>query len=405
MKNFSNKTDRRKFLLGAAALSSSAFPSLPAWSKILDTNKRILVVFELSGGNDGLNTHVPFENDAYYRLRPKTGIKKNATLKLDREYGFNKSMSGMQRLWQDNSIAVIKGCGYPRPSFSHFTSNAYMHSGVPHTGNSLGWVGRLADNMEERYRESLIINIAAKQSPAVVSRVHTPIVFQDPARFQRHHWMAKSYAPSEHQERTEIKKQAMNENLSFIRHVDESSRKISLLVDEAWKSYTAKADYGIVPFGLQKVAACIKAGFDTQLYYVSVPNNLFDTHVYQGPLHRRLLSYTSDTIYGFFADLKAVGLDKNVVMLVYSEFGRRPKENNNLGTDHGTANDIYLIGPQINGGIYGKAPDLEDLTPNENLRFTTDFRRVYATVIEDWLGVRSETVLGTRFEPLKGVLS
>ncbi len=382
--------------MSAAALGGLAASPLPVRAKATTPAKPILVVFELSGGNDGLNTHVPFGDDQYYRLRPKIGIKEPALLKLDDYYGFNKSMSGMYKLWRDNQIAIIKGCGYDNPSFSHFTSNAYMHSGVPHTGNALGWVGRLADNLEPNYRENLIVNIASRQSPAVVSAHHTPIVFQDPGRFRQNEWMAPlAAAPASRRS---------DSNLSFVRRVAESGKKTSFLIDEAWKNFKTETDYGIVPFGLQKVAACIKAGFDTQLYYVSVPNNAFDTHVSQGPLHKRLLSYTSDAIHGFFADLAADGLGSNVTMLVYSEFGRRPGENNNLGTDHGTANDIYLIGPQVNGGVYGKAPDLGNLNEDENIRFTTDFRRVYATIIEDWFKVSSEKVLGQKFKPFSKIL-
>ena len=388
---------RRNFIAGSAGLGLSALGALPSVASGNRKKDHIAVIFELSGGNDGLNTHIPYSNDTYYRLRPKIGISEKDVLKLDDDFGFNKSMKGMRNLWQKNQLAIVKGCGYANPSFSHFTSNAYMHSGVPNGGHALGWVGRVADELSPEYRDNLIVNIGAKQSPAVVSAVHTPIVFQDPERFRKFEWMNNFDNISEFQSEPS--------NLSFVKKVAASAKQTSFLIDEAWQKFRPTSDYGIVPFGLQKVAACIKAGFDTRLYYVSVPNNLFDTHVSQGPLHSRLLSYVSDTISGFFADLANDGLDQNVIMLVYSEFGRRPGENSNLGTDHGTSNDMYLIGPRVNGGVYGAAPNLDQLNRDGNMNFTTDFRRVYSTVIKNWLGIKPTRIFSDGTDPIEKVIS
>ena len=387
---------RRNFIAGSAGLGLSALGAFPSVASANRKKDRIAVIFELSGGNDGLNTHIPYSNDTYYRLRPKIGISEKDVLKLDDDFGLNKSMKGMRNLWQKNQLAIVKGCGYENPSFSHFTSNAYMHSGVPNGGHALGWVGRVADELSPEFRDNLIVNIGAKQSPAVVSAVHTPIVFNDPERFRKFEWMNGFDSIS--------KTHSEPSNLSFVKKVATSAKETSFLIDEAWQNFRPSSDYGIVPFGLQKVAACIKAGFDTQLYYVSVPNNLFDTHVSQGSLHSRLLSYVSDTISGFFADLANEGLDQNVIMLVYSEFGRRPGENSNLGTDHGTANDMYLIGPKVNGGVYGTAPNLDQLNRDGNMNFTTDFRRVYSTVIKNWLGINPTRIFSDGTDPIKKVI-
>ena len=391
------KISRRNFIAGSASLGLSSLGAFPSVASSTRNNNRIAVIFELSGGNDGLNTHIPYSDDIYYQLRPKIGIREKDVLKLDDAYGFNKSMQGMLNLWKKNQLAIVKGCGYENPSFSHFTSNAYMHSGVPNGGHALGWVGRVADELSPEFRDNLIVNIAAKQSPAVVSGVHTPIVFQDPERFRKFEWINNFENISEFDSEPS--------NLSFVKKVAASAKQTSFLIDEAWKNFRPTSDYGIVPFGLQKVAACIKAGFDTQLYYVSVPNNLFDTHVSQGPLHSRLLSYVSDTISGFFADLANDGLDQNVVMLVYSEFGRRPGENSNLGTDHGTANDMYLIGPKVSGGVYGSPPKLDQLNQDGNMNFTTDFRRVYSTLIRDWLKLEPERILSGGLDPIEAIIS
>ena len=142
-------------------------------------NERILVVFELSGGNDGLNTVVPYGDDNYYKLRPKIGIKPDEVLKLDEHWGMNPGLSGLHRLWNDGDLAIVHGCGYERPSFSHFTSMAYWHTGSPNSGDEFGWYGRLADQMAPEGPSNFLVNVDTSQSLAVKSRLHTPVVFDE----------------------------------------------------------------------------------------------------------------------------------------------------------------------------------------------------------------------------------
>ncbi len=345
----------------------------------------ILVVLELSGGNDGLNTVVPFGDDDYYRLRPNIGIRPEQLLGLDDHFGFNPGMQGIHKLWQSDNLALIHGCGYDDPSFSHFNSMAYWHTGAPHQGSEYGWMGRLADAMESERREDMLINIGRSQSLAVKSAVHTPLVFDDPERFQRS-GQPSSLTP-------QVAPVSVRSNRDFLLAVNASARASSARIRQAWQDYRPEADYGLVSMDLPKVAACIKAGFATQLYHVAVPNNAFDTHVQQSALHRRLLSYVSDAVYGFLQDLKAMKQDHRVVIMLHSEFGRRPKENANLGTDHGSANLMLVAGTPIQGGHYGQSPTLVGLGEGDNLRYTTDFRRVYGTLISNWLGVPVDRVL------------
>jgi uncharacterized protein (DUF1501 family) len=185
----------------------------------------------------------------------------------------------------------------------------------------------------------------------------------------------------------------------YLRDVDRSAQASAALVRRAWQNYQTPVDYGIAPMDLPKVAACIQAGLDTQLYHVSFRNNSFDTHVQQPALHRRLLSYACDGIHGFVRDLQRMGQADRVVVMVYSEFGRRVPENANLGTDHGSANVMFLIGQPVNGGHYGKQPSLTELVNGDNLAHTTDFRQVYATAIQGWLGVDAGPVLFGDFTP------
>ncbi|MEZ5649862.1 MAG: DUF1501 domain-containing protein [Burkholderiaceae bacterium] len=361
-----------------------------------DGRPPILVVVELSGGNDGLNSVVPFGDDAYYRHRPNIGIREADTLRLDDHYGLNPGMLGFHRLWQESRLAIIHGCGYAQPSYSHFTSMAYWHTAAPNRGDALGWVGRLADSMAGTRRDNMIINIAASQSLAVRSAVHTPVVFQDPRRFARYQWMQ---APVHAEESAPTGNPARD----YLRAVDLGARASSAQIGDAWNRYQTDVDYGIVPMDLPKVAACIAAGLPTQLYYVSYRNNAFDTHVNQPALHRRLLSYACDGVFGFIRDMRRLGQADRVVVMVFSEFGRRVTENANLGTDHGTANVMFLAGEPVRGGHYGQAPGLTDLA-DDNLRHTVDFRRVYATLIGGWLGADSGRVLKGAFEPIADVI-
>ncbi len=384
--------DRRSLLLSlGAGLSAACW--WPIAARAAESGRK-LVVLELSGGNDGLNTVVPYGDDAYYRQRPSVGIAAEKLRKIDDHYGLHPSMAGFERLYKEGNVAIVHGCGYENPSFSHFTSMAYWHTAAPNSGEELGWVGRLADVMAPKDAREVIVNIDASQSLAVRGRRHQPVVFDDPVRFTRKAGAAQNAAMRE------LPTQAATSNAShaFLRDVAASAQSAASRVREAWSAYDSPVDYGLLPLDLEKIVSLIAAELPTQLYYTSFRNNAFDTHVYQPNLHGRLLTYTSDAIAGFFADLKRIGRSEEVVMLVFSEFGRRVPENTNLGTDHGAAGLMFVIGDAVKGGHYGDPPSLVELDPGDNLHFTTDFRRVYATVIEGFLGVSSEAVLGAPYE-------
>ena len=358
-------------------------------------NDRILVVLELSGGNDGLNTVVPYGDDAYYRYRPKIGIRSDKLRKLDHRFGLNPGMAGFERLWQNGQLSIVHGCGYDKPSYSHFTSMAYLHTAAPNSGDEYGRYGRLADAMAAKPIPNFLVNIDTEQSLAVRSRIHTPVVFDAPERFQRN-----GYAQSRELLDGTATIESGNASLAYLNSVAASARESSTLVRQAWSKFKTPIDYGIVPVQLPKVAACIAAGLPTRLYYAAYRNNAFDTHVQQGDLHQRLLTYVSDSIDGFLRDMERLGFADRVVVMAFSEFGRRVPENTSLGTDHGTSNVMFFAGKPVRGGHYGGVPDLNQLVDGENLPLTTDFRRVYATAIDGWLraGV-ADTVLKGRYEP------
>ena len=362
-----------------------------------DPSKRILVVLELSGANDGFNTLVPYADDAYYRLRPKIGIRANKLRKIDDQYGFNPGMAGFERLFKEGKMAVVHGCGYAQPSFSHFTSMAYWHTGAPNSGEQYGWLGRVADAIDPKLTPNFLVNIDERQSLAVRAANHVPVVFDDPERFTRK-GLYQSRALLDHAVDSVA---AGNASQRYLDEVANSARAASQLVRAAWANYKTPVDYGIISVDLPKVASMIAADLPTQLYYTAYRHNAFDTHVQQGELHQRLLTYVSDAVSGFMQDMERIGRADDVTVLVFSEFGRRAAENTSLGTDHGTANHMYVIGKQVKGGHYGKPPSLTDLDVGGNVAHTTDFRRVYASLIEGWFGYKdSKSLLSGDFASL-----
>jgi uncharacterized protein (DUF1501 family) len=260
---------------------------------------------------------------------------------------------------------------------------AYWHTAAPNSGEEYGWVGRLADSMAPDAPPNFLVNIAARQSLAVRSRRHVPVVFDDPNKFTQE----KFYEEREILDAAPASKPVENPSRRFLLDTAQSAKDASALVREAWAKYRSPVDYGITGLDLPKVAALIAAGMPTRLYYTSYRNNAFDTHVYQSDTHKRLLTYASDAVSAFLKDLERIGRADDVVVMIFSEFGRRVPENVNLGTDHGAANLMFVAGKQVKGAQYGSIPSLTKLDPGGNLIHTTDFRRVYATMIDGWLGL------------------
>jgi uncharacterized protein (DUF1501 family) len=275
----------------------------------------------------------------------------------------------------------------------------FWHTGVPNGGESLGWLGRLADDNYDPKTRNMIVDLGNAQSLAVRSLRHSPLVFEDPARFRR--------------EGTDTEKQVLaalsqprtttNSTLEFLAATAQNATESSDFVRQASSSYRTTVDYGVgggIGGNLQRVAALISAGMPTRLYYVTYSGNSFDTHVQQGDLHSRLLMYTADAVRGFLEDIDRIGRGNDVAVMLFTEFGRRVEENGSLGTDHGTATPMFVAGKGVKGGFYGEHPSLTDLDDG-NLKMTVDFRRVYATMIKEWLGYDdTQAVLKGRFDTL-----
>jgi uncharacterized protein (DUF1501 family) len=381
---------RTSAALAAQALQGTSIEKHP---------ERILVVVELSGGNDGLNTVVPFGDAAYYRARPKLGIPERDVLKAAGGFGFHPSMVGFERLYKDGQLAVVHGCGYDHPSLSHFSSMGFWHTGVPNGGESLGWLGRLADEVYDGTTHNLIVNLGTSQSLAVRSRKHSPLVFNDPARFRRDGTDEEKQvlAALSHPQETS------NSTLDFLTATAHNATESSDFVRQATSEYRTPVDYGVgggLAGNLQRVAALIASGMPTRIFYVTYAGNSFDTHVQQADLHSRLLMYTADAVRGFMDDMKRLGRGDDVAVMLFTEFGRRVEENGSLGTDHGTATPMFVVGNGVKGGFYGAHPSLTDLDDG-NMKMTTDFRSVYATMIKEWLAYDdTSAVLKAKFGTL-----
>jgi uncharacterized protein (DUF1501 family) len=296
-------------------------------------------------------------------------------------------------------MAVVHGCGYDHPSLSHFSSMGFWHTGVPNGGEALGWLGRLADAGYNPDTNNMIVNLGNSQSLAVRSRNHSPLVFDDPARFRRDGTDAEKSALVE----LSKARTTNNSTLEFLAATAQNATESSDFVRQTSAAYRTPVDYGIgggLGGNLQRVAALIAAGMPTRLYYVTYAGNSFDTHVQQADLHARLLMYTADAVRGFMEDIKRLGRADDVAVMMFTEFGRRVEENGSLGTDHGTATPMFIVGKGLRAGLYARHPSLTDLDDG-NLKMTTDFRRVYATVIKEWLGYDdTQAVLKDTFEPL-----
>jgi uncharacterized protein (DUF1501 family) len=383
------------FGTGLGLIGGSAAPVVFSRPAKAATNERILVVVELSGANDGLNTVVPYGDDAYYRARPRLGLPAKNLRKIDDHFGFQPRMAGFERLYKDGRMAIVQGVGYEHPSFSHFSSMAYWHTGAPNSGDAYGWLGRLADAADQTDSSEYLVNVQSGQSLAVRAERHVPLVFDDPKQFARGGFADEQVAMRALTPDAEPR----NATEEFLFGVARSAQSAEQTVQAACANYRSPVDYGLVKFGLERVAALIAGGFATRIFYVSYPRNAFDTHVYQADTHARLLTYVSDHIAGFMTDMKRLGRADDVTMMVFSEFGRRVGENANLGTDHGTAGPVFVIGAPVRGGLYGEMPSLTDLDDG-NLRYTTDFRRVYTTLITQWMGLTdAAAVLRQPFAP------
>lgn len=380
-----------------AFLVNSALASTPVPEK----DRSILVLVQLAGGNDGLNTLVPFEDANYYRLRPTLAIAQAKVLRASSTIGLHPSCAALHRLLQDSKLAIVQNVGYPNPNRSHFRSTEIWETA---SGSSeflsTGWMGRFMDNacagQPGATAGPVGVHISNGVPQSFLSASEHPTFGLLPGAGNRH----------ENEENRQLLESlasqpgaAGNDSATFLRHTLMDSLITEKKVSRVLGGYQPAASYPGNPFAasLRNVAALIAAGLPTRVYFVSLSG--FDTHSNQANQQANLLTTLSDGLAAFQKDLELHKLDGQVTTMTFSEFGRRPSENESRGTDHGTAAPLFVMGSRVKGGLHGTAPAL-NLAPNQDLTFTTDFRSVYATMLGRWLDCPSEPVLGGKFAPL-----
>jgi len=372
---------RRDFLAASvAALFSS--PLLAQSSGY----RRLLVLIELKGGNDGLNTVVPYDDDAYYRLRPRIGVRRDDVLQLDGRTGLHPALKPLLALWQARELAIVQGVGYPLPNLSHFRSiEIWDTASKSDEYLAEGWLARaFAGHPVPAQFAADAIAVGGNDMGPLAGSGTRAIALNDPAAFLRQARLANPLGKSH------------NVALNHILKVEADIAKAASQLHGGMQFST---EFPQGPFGNAVRVAAQLAANPAGVAAIRLSLGGFDTHQNQPGVHQRLLGMLAEGI----AALKSALLEANrwdsTLVMTYAEFGRRPQENNSNGTDHGTASAHFLTGGRVKGGLYGEAPRLSDLDGG-NLRHAVDFRSLYATGLERWWGLSSAGVLKGRFAPL-----
>jgi len=399
-------TRRREFLkasaAGAAVLTLGGTAPHPLWAAARQNRSdRILVVIELQGGNDGLNTVVPFADDLYRKLRPKLAIQKDSVLNIADGLGFHGSLRGFADLLETGQLAIVQGVGYDGPNRSHFESMDIWHTCQRKEETRIdGWLGRFLEHKSDAAgSDPSALHLGGDKQPfALMSRtVRTPSIRSlEQFRLQGAEDMEFRKAV---QDLSALRRDAGNDLLDFVQSSTSSAIAASERLSNTQDTGTSSVVWpqsGLAS-QLQTVARLIRTGLQTSVYYVTLSG--FDTHSQQPDLHSVLLRQLGDSVKALLAEVKEMGQSDRVAVMCFSEFGRRVQENASDGTDHGTAGPMFLAGAGIRSGLTGSHPKLTDLADGD-LRHHTDFRQVYAAVIEKWFGTSSEGILKKAYKPV-----
>jgi uncharacterized protein (DUF1501 family) len=406
--------NRRDFLKNASLIAmGGVVPEFLARTAQAATpgQETILVVVEMNGGNDGLNTVVPFADERYFKFRPTIGIKKAELNKVNDSIGLHPRLGGLSRMLERSSLAIIQGVGYPNPDRSHFESMDVWQLADPRRLAKSGWLARAAGSMGSGESGFVGMQVGAGKLPTALAGAGSGIIsLGEPESFQ----LTLSGAKDRHQARRKLLEDLSapgpdNDLAAFVQRRQLQTLKAADKISEALRppepavanAQTVGARVNSFRFDgneplaikLQLVASLIQKGLGTRIFYVSLDG--FDTHYDQVEVQGKLLGQLGDAIAGFFETIGDDG--KRVLLLTYSEFGRRVKENGSRGTDHGSASCLFVAGPGVKAGPVGSYPSLGDLDDGD-LKFNLDFRRVYATILDGWLKVDSKGILGGAFE-------
>ena len=394
--------NRRTFVKTSALASTACMipgflKSSPFAAPSRSRTGKILVVIQLSGGNDGLNTIVPFRNDIYFNNRPSLALADSELLKVSDDLAFNHALSGLRTLYDDGLVSILNSVGYPNPDRSHFRSMDIWHTAsASDTYWHSGWIGRYLDHHCDgcalpyhaiEVDDSLSLAMKGKRQSGFA--MSTPALLKKTTQNPFLAQVANSYQPTKE-----------HELIHYLhKTLIDTQERADYLVQQT-KAYRSKVTYPSTAFGrdLKQIAQLITTDTDTKVYYVSLTG--FDTHANQKKVQEQLLKVYAEGVKAFVQDLQQHQLLDDTLIMTFSEFGRRVKQNASRGTDHGAANNLLLIGGQLQKpGFYNDAPDLKNLFQGDIVH-QIDFRNIYATILEHWLDTSSEVVLQDAFVPL-----
>jgi uncharacterized protein (DUF1501 family) len=402
---------RRQFLTHTLKTSSlvalgSVVPQFVAQTAQAATpgKDNILVVIEMAGGIDGLNTVIPYSDDLYHKFRPTLRQTKEMVVRLDDAVGLNSGMQGLRGLWDDGKLAVVQGVGYPNPERSHFEAMDIWQSADPKRATLTGWLARASLEMDNKTGGVPGVHLGPNRLPLALtgSAGGGAVSISDQNSFRLELGQGDAVQQKARQKLLEevaapTATSGADDLLSFVQRRQVQTLTAVETLRELLEGPNALRRQGFYPLTqkLNLVAGLIAKGFGTRIFYVNFDG--FDTHAQQASTHTGLLNELAQSIDTFFKTLKENGDAERVRLMTFSEFGRRVRENGSRGTDHGAASCLFVAGPTVKGGVVGKHPSLADLDDGD-LKYHTDFRRIYATLLDTWLGCDSASVLGQKWD-------
>jgi uncharacterized protein (DUF1501 family) len=355
----------------------------------LVVGEQCLVFIQLNGGNDGLNTFVPFDDPLYYQYRPKIALNKNEVVGKNNGMAFHPALNHFAQMQQNGNLSVIQNVGYPEPNRSHFRSQEIWQTATDSNQYlNDGWLGRYLDFQCKDHQPAAGVNLDSIDNLALKGNEPNAITVKDPNRFK---------VRNDKDENTTL---SNNPHLDFVRKIANSVTEGSDEIQNALAQSTSEISYPKTGLSknLEWIARLIKGNLNSKVYYTSLSG--FDTHDNQLATHQRKLSELNDAVYSFYTDLKKANLLQNVTIVIFSEFGRRVKDNGN-GTDHGTAAPMFVIGGNNKGNVLGNNPNLSNLD-NGDLKHQIDFRSVYAALLKEKMNF-DPTIIGIKNKVLNGV--